>query len=73
MTEYLVESRRLGWGGGFGGENAIARELNERAAEGWTIARTEASYQRWMWWFPRVKMLIIWERPKAAEPAPSGQ
>ena len=65
IIEYLVESRWVGFGGGYGSENAIARELNKRAGEGWKITRTEASYQRWMLFLPRVKLLIIWERPKA--------
>ena len=66
MYEYLVESRWVGWLGGYGSENAIARELNVRAAEGWRLVRSESARFLWWWWLPRVKLLAVWEREKGA-------
>lgn len=64
--EYLVESKWTGWFGGFGSEGDIAAIMNRRGQEGWRLVRTEAERFAWMWmpWFLRVKLLMVWERPR---------
>lgn len=62
QDKYIVQSRWVGWTGGYGSENAIARELNRRQGTGWKIHRTEIQRFLWMWFLPRAKLLIIWER-----------
>jgi hypothetical protein len=67
MIEYAAESQWAGWSGGYGSESYIAERMNARSAQGWRLVRTEAHRSMWMWWFPRIKLLTIWEREKPAD------
>lgn len=62
--EYLVESKWTGFWGGWGSEGDIAAILNARGREGWRLVRSESHLFNWwlILWFPRVKLLMIWER-----------
>ncbi len=67
MYEYYVVSKWTGIFGGWGSESDIAAELNRAASDGWRLVRTENIRAIWLWFLPRPKLLMIFER--AATPA----
>ncbi len=76
--EYVVDSQWAGWWGGYGAEHLLAREVNERAADGWRLHDVEAKSFLWfgftVWppalpfwfigWAYRTKLLYFFERAK---------
>ncbi len=64
---YHVISRWAGWFGGWGSESDIAQVLNEQAAVGWKLIRTETWLCFWWFFLPRKKLLLIFEQ--AAKPS----
>lgn len=66
MREYFVESMWTGFTGGYGSESYIAQRLTARAQEGWSLVRTEAHRCAWYWFVPRIKILLVFERPARA-------
>jgi hypothetical protein len=66
MYEYLMESDWAGWFGGYGAESVKCERLNRRGQEGWRLVRSESKLFLWMCFLPRVKLLYVWERPKAS-------
>jgi hypothetical protein len=69
VYEYKIISKWSGWWGGFGSENDIAAMINAEAAEGWRLVRSETSRFLWFYmpWFPRPRLLLIFERPATAQ------
>lgn len=61
--EYIVESKWTGWFGGWGSETDIASIMTLRSTTGWRLVRTESKPFAWFWCIPRVKLLMVWERP----------
>ena len=62
MKHYSVESKWVGWFGGYGSESDIASRMNAMSQQGWQLARTEVARATWFWFLPRLKMLMVWER-----------
>ena len=59
--EYVADSQWAGWWGGYGAEHLLAREINERAADGWRLHTSEAKGFLWFGitaWPPRVPALV---------------
>ena len=61
---YHVISRWAGWQGGWGSESDIANVLNEKAAAGWRLVRSETWFCLWFFFVPRKKLLLIFEQTK---------
>ena len=72
MYEYLVISKWTGWFGGWGSEADIADMMNEVAADGWRLVRTENGPFVWFWLpsFVRRKLLMVFERDRRTVPPP---
>lgn len=64
--EYAAISKWTGWFGGWGSESDLAAVINGYGAEGWRLVRSENGLFLWMWFYPRRKVLLIFERPRAA-------
>lgn len=58
---YFVSSRWCGWGGGWGSDEAIARHVDEIAAQGWRLVSAETGILLWLGFLPRPKVLFIFE------------
>jgi len=61
---YVVESKWVGFWGGYGSEDDVARILNRRAAQGYRLVGTKTERSLWMWCMPRIKLLFFFERYK---------
>lgn len=61
---YHVVTRWAGWIGGWGSESDIAQVLNEKAAAGWKLVRSESQFCGWWFFLPRKKLLLIFEQTK---------
>ena len=67
--EYMVISRWTGWAGGWGSEGDLSEVINGQSSDGWKLVRTESGLFGWFWWFPRHKLLMIFERPAPPQTA----
>ncbi len=68
MYEYHVISKWTGWFGGWGSESDIAQMMTELAGAGWRLVRSENALFAWWWFYPRRKVLFVFERER--HPAP---
>lgn len=62
VLQYRVITKWTGWVAGWGSESDIAGILNAEAQQGWRLSRTESQRSAWMWFFPRIKLLMVFER-----------
>jgi hypothetical protein len=60
--EYLTVSKWTGWFGGWGSEGDLSAVINQHAAQGWRLVRSESGVFAWMWFVPRHKVLLMFER-----------
>lgn len=66
MPEYHVEQMWAGWFGGFGSSGALQERLNDLAARGWRLTRSEVVLRFWWWFVLRPRLLLICERTSPA-------
>lgn len=62
QNQYKVSSKWCGWFGGWGSEQDIATHIENEAAGGWRLVRAEAMRHGWFLFFPRPKIVFIFER-----------
>lgn len=62
MVEYHVEQYWTGWWGGWGNSGGLQERLNNLAAQGWRLIRSERSWALYLWFLARPKLLLVFER-----------
>jgi hypothetical protein len=62
--EYTAISKWTGWIGGWGSEMDISNLINQFAVSGWRLVRSENGVFLWWWFYPRRKVLFIFERQR---------